>query len=146
VSRSPEEVITRPSSEVTVDLPDVVRELTEAFHRYEAALVRNDLPLLAELFWDDDATVRYGVADAQMGAAALRQWRAEQAPLPAGRELLDTRVTTFDASCATVTTCFRYPGRAMIGRQSQMWIRFAAGWRIVSAHVSEIAVREERDR
>lgn len=134
MNRSPDEVIDR----VTVDDPAVVQEVTDAFVRYETALVNGDLAVLTECFWDSEATVRYGVGDAQSGADALRRWRAAQPPLPSGRELFDTRVTTFDAGCATVTTCFRYPGRAMIGRQSQMWVRFPAGWRIVSAHVSEI--------
>ena len=119
--------------------PTVAEEVTAAFVDYERALVDGDLEVLADSFWDDDATVRFGVADAQVGADALRRWRAAQAPLPPGRQLFDTRVATFGDTCAAVTTFFRYPDRPMIGRQTQMWIRFPDRWRIVSAHVSEIA-------
>lgn len=49
-----------------------------------------------------------------------------------------TTVTTFGADTASVTTLFHYPDRPLIGRQSQMWVRLPEGWRIVSAHVSEI--------
>jgi hypothetical protein len=126
------------TANVHVDEPAVVEEVTVAFRRYEQALISGDLEVLTELFWAGDATRRFGVADAQSGPEALRRWRAAQPPLPAGRDLFDTQVTTFDGGCASVTTCFRYPGRGMIGRQSQMWVRFPDGWRIVSAHVSEI--------
>ena len=39
---------------------------------------------------------------------------------------------------AVVTTLFGYPGPAVEGRQSQLWVRFPEGWRIVAAHVSEV--------
>jgi len=121
-----------------VNRPEVVAEVTAAFWRYENALVVADLEVLSQSFWDDEATVRFGVADRQIGAAALRAWRAGQGPLP-GRQLFDTQVTTFGDSAASVTTMFRYPGRPRTGRQSQMWVRFESEWHIVSAHVSEIA-------
>ena len=127
---------------VVIDRPDVVEAVMARFHGYEAALVAGDLDVLDEMFWAHDATRRFGVADAQTGFSALHRWRAEQPALPPGRQLFDTQVTTFDETCAAVTTCFRYPGRPMIGRQSQMWVRFADGWRIVSAHVSEVAASE----
>jgi hypothetical protein len=36
-----------------------------------------------------------------------------------------------------VNTLFGYPGSAVLGRQSQTWVRLPLGWRIVAAHVSE---------
>jgi hypothetical protein len=137
---------------VRIDDATVVEEVTAAFSRYETALIAGDLDVLAELFWDSETTRRFGVADTQMGAEALGRWRAEQPPLPAGRELFDTVATTFDARSACVTTCFRHPGREMTGRQSQFWIRFPDGWRIVSAQCRrssipgqpEVAVRNRR--
>lgn len=120
-----------------IDRPDVVAEVTAAFADYEKALVANDVRALGEWFWDSAAVCRFGVADRQTGAAALHAWRAAQPPLPTGRRLYDTRVTTFGADLATVTTMFDYPGREdRPGRQSQTWVRFPAGWRIVHAHVS----------
>jgi hypothetical protein len=123
--------------EVLIDRDDVVAEVTAAFVAYEQALVANDTAALAEAFWDSPAVVRFGVADRQTGTARLRAWRAAQPPLPPGRRLYDTRVTTFGPDLATVTTMFDYPGgEDRPGRQSQTWVRLPAGWRVVHAHVS----------
>jgi hypothetical protein len=56
----------------------------------------------------------------------------------AGRQLRDTDVLTVGNCTAIVTTLFGYPDRPIEGRQTQVWVRFPAGWRIVSAHVSEV--------
>ncbi|MEU5259692.1 oxalurate catabolism protein HpxZ [Amycolatopsis sp. NPDC021455] len=120
-----------------VDDPAVHAEVSAAFARYEAALLVGDHAVLNESFWASPATVRFGIADHQQGIDELRAWRATQGPLD-GRDIQDTRITTFGTDTAVVTTLFRYPGRPVVGRQSQTWVRMAAGWRIVSAHVSEI--------
>ncbi|MGW4059971.1 oxalurate catabolism protein HpxZ [Amycolatopsis sp. NPDC004747] len=121
-----------------VDDPAVHAEVSAAFARYEAALVAGDHAVLDESFWASPATVRFGIADHQRGIDELRAWRATQGPLD-GRETRNTRITTFGAGTAVVTTLFRYPGRPVVGRQSQTWVRMPEGWRIVSAHVSEIS-------
>lgn len=121
-----------------IDRPDVVAEVTAAFTDYEKALVANDAGALGAWFWDSTAVTRFGIADRQTGAAELHAWRSAQPPLPPGRRLFDTRVTTFGSDLATVTTRFDYPGaRDRPGRQSQTWVRFPQGWRIVHAHVSQ---------
>ncbi|GAA3298885.1 MULTISPECIES: oxalurate catabolism protein HpxZ [Dactylosporangium] len=120
-----------------IDRPDVVAEVTAAFHDYEKALVANDVGALDAWFWSSPDVTRFGIADRQTGAAQLHAWRAAQPPLPPGRRLLETRVTTFGTDFATVTTLFDYPGTAdRPGRQSQTWVRLPEGWRIVHAHVS----------
>ena len=48
-------------------------------------------------------------------------------------------ITTFGRDFATATTEFRREGNSAIGRQSQTWVRFVAGWRVVAAHVSHLA-------
>jgi hypothetical protein len=45
---------------VEIDLPDVIAEVSEAFERYEQALVSNDVAELDALFRDDPRTIRYG--------------------------------------------------------------------------------------
>ncbi|WP_432827797.1 oxalurate catabolism protein HpxZ [Dactylosporangium sp. CA-092794] len=120
-----------------IDRPDVVAEVAAAFTDYEKALVANDVRALGEWFWDAESVTRFGVADRQTGAAQLHAWRAAQPPLPPGRRLYDTKVTVFGSDLATVTTMFDYPGQEdRPGRQSQTWVRFPVGWRIVHAHVS----------
>ncbi|HEY3263390.1 MAG TPA: AtzH-like domain-containing protein [Pseudonocardiaceae bacterium] len=121
-----------------VNRPDIVAEVHAAFQRYERALAAADVDTLNELFWDSPLATRFGLSDRQHGAAEIRRWRREHPGVPAGRRLYDTRVLTIDDRTAMVTTLFDYPNRPVEGRQTQLWIRFAPGWRIVSAHVSEV--------
>jgi hypothetical protein len=126
--------------ETQVNRPETVEALRAAFVEYELALVRNDCDRLNEAFWPSEHTVRFGIADMQVGATEIAEWRQAQTALPPGRALGDTRITTIGEDLGIVTTLFRYPGAPKLGRQSQTWVRFAAGWRIVSAHVSELDV------
>jgi hypothetical protein len=119
-----------------IDIPEVVAEVAAAFERYERALADGDLDVLDELFWDSPATVRFGIADHQWGADAVRRWRVAHGRVPPGRALRRTEITTFGTGTAVVTTLFGYPGRPVTGRQSQTWVRLPEGWRVVSAHVS----------
>jgi hypothetical protein len=121
-----------------LDRPEVVGEVLAAFRRYERALVAGDLAVLTELFWDDPRCLRYGVADRQAGAAQIAAWRRTHPTVPPGRRLRDTRVLTVDDRTAVVNTLFDYPDGRVEGRQTQTWVRFAQGWRIVAAHVSEL--------
>ncbi|WJK40571.1 DUF3225 domain-containing protein [Solwaraspora sp. WMMA2056] len=136
-----------------VNRPDVCAEVREAFDSYEKALVDNDVAAIVGWFWSSEHTVRFGIADHQYGIDEQRRWRAAQPPLPPGRRLHEVLVTTFGADVAVVTCRFDYhpadPANpadpadpvdpADPGRQSQTWVRGPAGWRIVSAHVSQPA-------
>jgi ketosteroid isomerase-like protein len=123
---------------VAFDRRDVVAEVLAAFHRYEDALAAGDVDVLVELFWDDPRCVRFGVADRQQGADAITRWRQAHPGVPAGRRLHDTHVLAIGEHTAMVTTLFSYPDGAVEGRQSQTWVRFGQGWRVVAAHVSEV--------
>jgi hypothetical protein len=119
-----------------VNLPDVVAAVRAAFERYEAALVANDLDVLDELFWQSPYTERIGISDRQHGFAevqAARRALPRQTPPRALRELV---ITTFDDHTAVVTTEFVPENGIPVGRQSQTWVRYADGWRVVAAHVS----------
>jgi ketosteroid isomerase-like protein len=118
--------------------PEVVAEIATCFAGYERALVTGDLDALAAYFDDADDTVRFGIADRQRGSAALAAFRAHQGALPPGRTLSETTIATFGADVAIVATLFTYPGRPVLGRQSQTWVRRGGRWKIVHAHVSEI--------
>jgi hypothetical protein len=121
-----------------VNLPEVVAEVRAEFEGYERALVGRDLDAMKSSFSSSPEVVRFGIADRQRGPDELARWRANQPPLPPGRLLTETLVTTYGRDVAIVTTLFTYPGRPMTGRQSQTWLRFEDGWRIVNAHVSEV--------
>ena len=117
-----------------IDRPDVVAEVTAAFTDYEEALVADDAERAVSFF--APGAVGFGIADRQTGRAEQLAWRRAQPPLPPGRRLKDTVVTTYGADLAVVTTLFGYPGSDVLGRQSQTWVRLEPGWRIVTAHVS----------
>ena len=119
-----------------VNLPDVVAEAREQFLRYETALVANDVDAMTQWFLDSELTVRYGVNECLVGSEAIAAWRRTAALLPEGRQLRNTVIATFGLDSATVSTEFTYPDRPTVGRQSQTWIRFPQGWRVVAAHVS----------
>ena len=119
-----------------IDLPEVVAEVREAFERYEQALVTNDVATLDELFWRAPQTVRYGIAENLYGHDEIRAFRAGRSPVGLARTLERTVITTFGRDFATASTEFRRAGASRIGRQSQSWVRFPEGWRVVAAHVS----------
>ena len=122
-----------------INLPDVVAEVTAVFARYEDALVNNRIDVLDELFWASPSTVRYGAGENLVGIEAIRAFRASRPSAGLARTLAATVITTFGRDFATAMTEFRREGNAASGRQSQTWVRFAAGWRVVAAHVSYLA-------
>lgn len=116
--------------------PAVLNEVTEAFARYETALVGNDVDVLDELFWADPRTVRLGAGENLYGHAEILAFRKARPSKNLDRQLRNTVITTFGSDHASATTEFVRPGEPRIGRQSQMWARIDGHWRIVAAHVS----------
>ena len=121
-----------------INLPDVHAEVTAVFARYEHALVNNLVDELDALFWPSDHTVRYGAAENLHGIATIRAFRAARPSAGLARTLHHTVITTFGRDMATAMTQFRRDGSTKVGRQSQTWVRMAAGWQVVAAHVSLI--------
>jgi len=121
---------------MVINDPDVLAEVSAVFARYEDALVNNRVEVLDELFWPSPSTVRYGVGENLVGIEAIRSFRAARASAGLARDLERTLITTFGRDFATVMTEFRRGGSTAVGRQSQTWVRFPEGWRVVAAHVS----------
>jgi Protein of unknown function (DUF3225) len=121
---------------VEINLPDVLSEVTEAFRRYERALVANEVATLTAMSWQSALTLRYGVAENLYGYEAIAEFRATRAPIDLSRELMRTSITTYGRDVATANTEFRRTGATVTGRQSQTWIRTDDGWKIAAAHVS----------
>ena len=122
-----------------IDDPAVKAEVEGVFALYEAALVSNDVATLERLFHDDPRTIRYGAAENLYGMDAIRAFRRARPSQGLARDLSGTVITTFGRDCAVAMTLFRReaaPGR--VGRQSQTWLRFPDGWKVVAAHVSVI--------
>ncbi len=117
-----------------IDIARIKAEVEAAFHSYEAALVHNDLDTLDSLFWQSTQVVRFGAGENLYGIDAIRAFRAARDTGALQRTLGKTCITTYADDFATTTTEFvRADGAA--GRQSQTWVRFTDGWRIVAAHI-----------
>ena len=124
---------------MVIDDPAVKAEVEAAFHAYEAALTGNDVPVLEALFRDDPRTIRYGAGENLYGMEAIRAFRRARSPAGLARDLTNTVITTYGRDLATAMTLFTRDGApGKVGRQSQTWVRFPEGWRVVAAHVSVI--------
>lgn len=119
-----------------INLPEVVAEVSAEFARYERALAANDVEALDEFFWRDPRVLRYSIAATQHGHAEIAASRRSRGTGDIARTLFATVITTFGRDFATADTEFRRAESGRVGRQSQTWVRFAHGWRIVAAHVS----------
>lgn len=123
---------------MTIDDVAVIAEVTACFHAYERALMDNDVPTLTAFFWADERLTRYGIADRQRGFAAQQAYRAATPAPDFTRRLEHLRLHAFGPDCAVAQVEFVRSDTALRGFQSQTWVRFAEGWRIVAAHVSMI--------
>lgn len=122
------------------NIPEIVEEVRAVFARYEDALVNNRVEVLDELFWPSPSTVRYGSGENLYGIEAIRAFRGARSPAGLARRLRNTVITTYGRDFATAMTEFRRDNEPRIGRQSQTWVRFPDGWRVVAAHVSLVSL------
>jgi len=130
-----------------IDLPEIVAEVRAAFERYERALVSNDVDTLDEIFRADARTIRYGATENLYGHDAIKAFRAARSPVGLMRSLSDTVITTYGRDYAVASTLFRRAGAPdKIGRQTQTWVRFPQGWRVVVGHVSVMDEPAEKAR
>lgn len=121
-----------------VNLPEIVQEVTDAFARYEAALIGNDVEILDALFWHSAHVVRFGVTENLFGHAQILAFRKARPSQGLERILQNTVITTFGRDFATANTEFTRAPSDRIGRQSHSWARMPDGWKIVAAHVSRL--------
>jgi hypothetical protein len=122
-----------------VDDPQTKAEVEAQVAAYERALVSNDVAALDRFFLASDAAIRYGATENLYGYEAIKAFRGARSAAGLARRLDKTRIVTYGRDCAVAATLFRRdsaPGK--IGRQTQTWIRFPEGWRIVAAHISVI--------
>lgn len=120
-----------------INKPAVVADVRRVFDAYETALTTNDTATLDALFWEHPAVIRYGPRDVLKGKAAIaafRKSRDDTADL--ARTIEDLVITTYGDAVATVFCQYCRTASGRRGKQSQTWIRTAAGWRIAAAHVS----------
>jgi hypothetical protein len=118
-----------------VDDPTVKAEVEAAFYAYERALMNDDIAAMDDLFRHAAQTVRYGVGEVLYGIDEIREFRKGRGGSPQ-RTLGRVEIATYGRDFATANAEFFRDGSSRRGRQSQAWVRFAEGWKVVSAHVS----------
>jgi ketosteroid isomerase-like protein len=120
---------------MTIDDPTLLAEVTHAFEAYERALMADDVAALDALFHAAPTTNRYGVGEVLYGIDAIRDFRKGRGGSPQ-RTLGRVAITVYGDAFATADAEFHREGSDRRGRQTQAWVKFADGWKVVSAHVS----------
>ena len=124
---------------MVINDPAVLAEVTAAFNAYERALMENDLETLDALFWNSRFTIRFGPGQNLYGIEAIAAFRVGRVGGSPQRTLSNTVITSFGTDFGTANTEFQRIGAPRPGRQTQSWVRFPEGWRVVSAHISMLA-------
>ena len=127
-----------------IDHPEVLTDIRRVLADYERALMANDVAALNAFFWADERTTRYGIADRQWGIAQLATFRAATPAPTFTRTLLHPRITAYGKDLAVAQVEFVRSDTPLRGFQTQTWVRFSEGWKIVAAHVSMIPFDETR--
>ncbi len=118
--------------------PEVIAELQALYPLYEQALVTNDVEKLVEMFWAGPQVMRFGANENLYGPEEIEAFRKGRPAANLARTVKRLDIVSFGRDFASITLEFeRQVGASLIrGRQSQIWVRFEVGWRIVQAHVS----------
>jgi hypothetical protein len=121
-----------------INHPEIVAELESLYPKYEAALMANDAETLTRMFWTSPLAMRFGVNENLYGIEEIDAFRKGRSPSNLARRVRRLDIVTFGRDFGSVTLEFERSvnGKMISGRQSQVWVRFSEGWRIVSAHVS----------
>jgi hypothetical protein len=124
-----------------VNDPEIVAELRELYPKYETALVTNDAETLTRMFWAAPHAMRFGITENLYGIGEIEAFRKGRSPANLERTVQRLDIVTFGRDFGSLTLEFErlVNGKTISGRQSQVWVRFPEGWRIVSAHVSVLA-------
>ncbi|WP_263357507.1 oxalurate catabolism protein HpxZ [Acidicapsa ligni] len=125
-----------------INRPEVLAELHALYPRYEQALVTNDVDTLVAMFWASPHAMRFGVTENLYGDAELEAFRKARPGTNLARTVKRLEIVSFGNDYGSITLEFERETENKLtrGRQSQVWVRFAQGWRIVSAHVSLLPV------
>jgi hypothetical protein len=121
-----------------VNIPEVVSELAALYPSYEKALIENDVDTLVAMFWASPEVMRFGVTENLYGHDELEAFRKSRPSVGLARTVKRLEIVSFGHDFGSITLEFERdtPKGTVRGRQSQVWVRFPQGWRIVSAHVS----------
>ena len=126
-------------TDLTPNIPEVVAEVRELWERYEQALIDKNVEVLDATFWKSPYTVRLAQTEHGYGFDEIHAHRVRRPPGPGTKEARRRlAILTLGRDFATVNLEFKVRGQDQIGRQSQTWVRFPEGWKVIAAHVSTI--------
>jgi hypothetical protein len=127
---------------MTINDPATVAELQQLYPRYEEALVNNDVETLTAMFWSSPYAIRFGAGENLYGVDEIEAFRKSRPAVGLARSTVRLEIVTFGTDFGSITLEFERdtPSGVVRGRQSQVWVRLDAGWRIVSAHVSILPI------
>jgi Asp-tRNA(Asn)/Glu-tRNA(Gln) amidotransferase A subunit family amidase len=108
--------------------------LLDAFWRYEAALMSNNLGELDRLFAPGPWTLRGDAVGLLVGHDAISAFRAGRGGAPA-RSVEELHVRAIDDDAAMIVAVVRAASGGR-GQQTQLWRRGVDGWQVAVAHVS----------
>jgi hypothetical protein len=123
---------------MVINDPETVAELAALYPKYEAALMGNDAETLTEMFWNSPHALRFGATENLHGSEEIAAFRKARPGTNLARTTKRLDIVTFGRDFGSVTLEFERitADKTIRGRQSQVWVRVAEGWKIVSAHVS----------
>jgi hypothetical protein len=124
-----------------INRPDVLAEVTEKFLQYERAINTNDIEVLDGSFLDSAQTIRFGITEELWSYDEIQAFRRTRNTAGTPRQLVKYLITTYGKNLAVANAVFRRDGVNKIGRQSQTWVKFDIGWKVVAAHVSLVDPR-----
>jgi hypothetical protein len=119
-----------------INRPDVVAEVAQKFLAYEQAINTNDVETLDLSFLDSEYTVRFGMTEELWSFREIHAFRRTANTAGKPRTLVRYAITTYGDRFAVANAVFTRPSVDKVGRQSQTWVKFDHGWKVVSAHVS----------
>ena len=108
--------------------------LTDAFWRYERALMANDLAELDAIFAPGPDTLRGDVSGLLVGHDTISEFRNGRGGAPQ-RTVLAVHVRPIDDDNALIIAVVS-PLTGGRGQQTQLWHRNESGWVVSAAHVS----------
>ena len=126
-------------TDLTPNIPEVVAKIRELFERYEKALVDKNVEVLDATFWNSPHTIRWSTNEHGYGFDEIHAQRVRRPPGPGTKEKRRRlEIRSLGRDIATVNLEYKVRGEDKIGRQTQTWVRFPEGWKVINAHVSWI--------
>ena len=115
-------------SNLTINDPAVVAEVTALFEAYEQALINKDVYVLDNTFWNSPRTIRYAMHENGYGFDEIHRHRVGRKPGPGIKEIRRRlEITTLGDSFATVNLEFKVRAVADLGQVSRSGLEGRSG-------------------